>query len=312
MTNILVPAGIGDIYWVLVKLKAFCRREGILDKPAITVLSDYSTPGYLRSIPLVEMVPFVQVGELPTIPLDPVMPRPKYIQDIYEEFYVKCGRTAYPGLYGYDYFICYNGIINSGNWIETCDDLECDWYLDLIISEEQEQFKNECIRKYGKYAVFYWTFNGNYIGYQLKQFSLDKVIKSVQQIVDKLHLTPVFIGAYWDLQYNDILEKLMSEIPGAIVLVGQTSLDQAFGLIRGSEIVIGYHSGITNMAVMFKKKTILLWPSSLPGEHWWPASIPFAIAPPETRSVTYWPLFTGNLTVDKLVGKTMELYEEAV
>jgi hypothetical protein len=309
MIRILVPTGIGDVYWVMTKLQSFCKKYGIVEKPAITILTDSDTPGYLRTVPFLEMIPFIQIGELPTIALDPVKPRPEYIQKIYEELYTKNGRTVYPGLYGYDYFISYNGIINSGNWLESCDNLECNWDFDLLITEEQKQFKNECIEKYGKYAIFYWTFNGNYIDYQLKQFSLVKIIESVQQIVSKLKLTPVFIGAYWDLQYNDFLTSLIQQIPNAVNLVGQTSLDQAFGAIRGSELVMGYHSGITNMAVAFKKKTVLLWPSSLPNAHQWPVSIPLAVAPPETRNRTYCPLFTGDLTVDRMVKKATDLYE---
>jgi hypothetical protein len=310
MIRILVPTGIGDVYWVMTKLQSFCKKYHITEKPSITILTDSDNPGYLRTVPFLEMIPFIQIGELPTIALDPVKPRPEYIQKIYEELYTKNGRTVYPGLYGYDYFISYNGIINSGNWLESCDDLECNWNFDLIVSDEQQQFRNECKEKYGKYAVFYWTFNGNYIDYQLKQFSLDKIAEAIKQIVCKLKSTPVFIGAYWDLQYNDFLTSLILQIPNAVNLVGQTSLDQVFGVIQGSELVMGYHSGITNMAVVFKKKTVLLWPSSLPNAHQWPASIPLAVVPRETRNTTYKPQFTGDLTVEKLVTTTLNLYEE--
>jgi hypothetical protein len=307
LTRILVPTGIGDIYWILTKLEAFCRKNGISDKPALTVLCGGVGEDQLRSLPLIEMVPFVQVGNPATFPLDPVDPRPDHIQDIYREAFTEYGRTAYPGLYGYDYFLCYNGIINSGNWLDDRDDLECNWNFDLILSGEHKQFGQE----YRKYAVFYWTFNGNYIDYHLKQFPLDKLAEAIRHITIRIGLVPVFIGAYWDLQYNDLLTQLISMIPEAINLVGKTSLGQAFGLMQNSEIVVGYHSGITNMAVAFGKKTVLLWPSSLPNAHQWPASIPLSIAPPKTRGTTYRPLLTAGLTADRLVGKVAELYQEA-
>lgn len=311
-TRILVPTGIGDIYWILVKLEAFCRKNGISGRPAVTVLCNNSDEGQLRTLPLLEMVPFVQIGDPATFPLDPVDPRPGHIQDIYREAFTEFGRTAYSGLYGYDYFICYNGVINSGHWLDDCDDIECNWNFELILSGEQERFGQEYIKRHGKYAVFYWTFNGNYIKYHLSQFSLDKLAEAIRQITVRLGLVPVFVGAYWDLQYNDFLSQLISMVPGAINLAGKTSLGQAFGLMRSSEIVVGYHSGLTNMGITFGTKTVLLWPSSLPFGHRTPASVPLAIAPPKTRNTTYRPLFTGGLTVDRLVGKISELYQETI
>jgi hypothetical protein len=311
MTRILVPTGIGDIYWVLVKLQSFLKKRGIVDKPKITILGN-GDESCLRSLPLLEMIPFVSIGDPVSFPLDSIEPRPFSMEKIYRESFVEFGRTVYPGLHGYDYFICYNGVINSGHWLDDCDDLECNWHFDLTISKQQEQFRELCIKKYGKYAVFYWTFNGNYIDYQLAQFPLERIAEAICQICCKTNLTPVFIGAWWDLMYNDFLARLISLVPGAINLVGKTSLDKAFGVIKGSEMVLGYHSGITNMAVVLGKKTILLWPSALPFGHRFKASVPLAVAPPETRNNTYRPMFTDGLTADKLVKKAIELHRETI
>lgn len=308
MVRILVSAGIGDIYWVLVKLRAFCRSKGITGKPFISILADPASEGHLRSLPLLEMTPFVEVGKPAFVPLDPVKPRPEHIQEIYREAFNECGRTAYPGLYGHDYFICYNGVINSGHWLDDCDGLECEWDLG-IVTDGKEWVGSHLVEKHGKYMALYLTFNGNYIKYQLNQFPLDELAESIRRLSIRLDLIPVFIGAWWDLQYNDILSQLMSMVPGSINIIGRTSLDQALDVMDNSEMIIGYHSGLTNLGLARGNKTVLLWPSSLPFGHRMPASVPLAVAPSWTRNTTYRPVFTGGLTVDRLVGVTTELLE---
>lgn len=310
VTRIVVPGGIGDVYWVMIKMEAFCKREGIKGKPAIIALADNSSweSSRIRSIPLLEMIPFVMVGDPPTVSLDPVSPRPQCLQEIYREIGGSCGRTVYPGFMGYEYLICYNGVINSGNWLEKVDDLECNWYLPLSISEEQRQFQIECSEKYGKYAVFYFSIIGDFVSRNLHQFSLDKMAESIRNFTNSASLTPIFIGAWWDLRWPvpnspDYLQQLMSKIPGAVNIVGQTSLDQAFGVMRGAELVSGYHCGLTNMAIMFKKKTVLLWATDR-----FPKATPLAVAPPDTRMTTYIPLLTQDLTVDKFTGTMRDLY----
>jgi hypothetical protein len=308
--RIVVPGGIGDVYWVMVKIEAFCKKYKITEKPRIVVLSDNSVweSSQTRAIPFVERIPFVTMNDPSTTPLDPVDPRPECLQKIYEQISTNNGYTVFPGFMGYEYFLIYNGMINSGHYLEE-DELECNWYIPLVRSEDQEQFQNECIEKYGKYAVFYFSIIGDFVARNVAQFSIDKMAASIADFTKKSGLTPVFIGAWWDLRWPvpnspSYLSELMSKVPGAVNIVGQTSLDQAFGVMNGAELVAGYHCGLTNIAVMFKKKTVLLWATDR-----FPANTPLAVAPPETRMTTYIPLLTGGLTVDKFSGTMMDLYK---
>lgn len=300
--RIVVPGGIGDVYWVMVKLEAFCRREKIQEKPVVIILADdIWESSQLRSAPFLEMIPFVTTGNPQTTPMDPVRPRPKYLQNVY----TKCGtspdQTIWPGFMGYEYFICYNGVINSGHWLEA-DDLECNWYLPLTISKEQERFKTKCVKKYGDYVVFYFS---NFTEEMLTKFSVDKIIESIRHFINRSGLTPVFIGAEWDLGWK-YLTEIMGAIPGVVNLVGKTSLDQAFGVMRGAKLISGYHSGLTNLGIMFKKKTVLIWVGAS-----FPPATPLAVAPPETRNTTYRPLLAEGLTIDRYVGIMKELHEQA-
>lgn len=296
--RILIPPGIGDAYWVLVKLQAFLQREG-LGTPELTVICNSDKYGSeQRSVPFLKMFPFVTVGTPGNVGHthdDPVCNTS--LQEILVEAYSEAGRTIFPGLLGFDYFISYNGQLNTGHWLEEVDvDLACDWFPKMVVSQEQEQFEKECILRFGKYVVFYWPFFGSF-EWHTSEFSIDNITKAIQQFIAKTGLRPVFVGARAELEENDKLGVLMNEIPGAVNLVNTLSLGQAFGVLTGSQLVVGYHSGLTNMAVVFKKKTLLLWSSRLPD------SIAMACFPPETRNTTYHALFTKDLTVDTFVEK---------
>lgn len=300
--RIVVPGGIGDVYWVMVKMEAFCQRENVVEPPEIIILADEVwKSSQIRSAPFIDMIPFVTAGNPQTTPVDPVKPRPRCLQDIYDKCSSSNEQTVWPGFQGYEYFMCYNGVINSGHWLEE-DDLECNWYLPLKISEEQQQFQAECQDKYGPYAVFYFSLIGDFVTRNMTQFPIEDMAAGIRRFTEKSGLTPVFIGAWWDLRWPvpnspPYLSQLISKIPGAVNLVGQTTLDQAFGAMRGAELVGGYHCGLTNMAIMFGKKTVLLWAPER-----FPPATPLAVAPPETRNTTYIPLFTQGLTADKFAG----------
>ncbi len=305
IARILIPPGIGDIYWVLVKLEAFMLRQRITTTKLTIISNDVVWNAHLRSIPFLKMVPFVEIGTPECIPNDIAGRRTPADDAIYKEAYRQPGRTAFPGFKGYDYFMSYNGTINSGRWLEETDtDLECNWYLPLIVSAEQERFQKECVERFGNYVVFHWTLAGDYLNWVAKEFPINNIATAIQQFVKKYNVRAVFAGAHWDTKWNDMLPSIIRAVPDAVDMCGQTTIDQAFGLLKGSKMVVGYHDGLMNMSAMFKKKTLLLW-----CEDQFPYSVPMAVVPPETRGTTYRPLYTKTLTIDKFVGKMGELYE---
>ncbi|MHA1809361.1 MAG: hypothetical protein ACTSYH_03510 [Candidatus Heimdallarchaeaceae archaeon] len=305
--RIIVPGGIGDVYWVMTKVEALMKREGIKEKPSILVLDDgVWASGRIRSIPFLEMIPFVKVGNPQTISMFP-NGRTNELTEFYSSLSSDFNPIVYPNFMGYEYLMCCNGIINSGHWIEKDDDLECNWYFPLEISDEQNEFREDCKRKYGKYAIFYFSIVGEYLTRNMAQFHLLDVAESINRFVNKTGITPVFVGAWWDLKwpvknFTSHLALLISKVQGAVNLVGQTSLPQVFGAIRGSELVSGFHCGLTNMAIVFGKKTVLLWAPER-----FPPSTPLAVAPPDTRMTSYIPLFTNKLTVDVYQNTMMDL-----
>jgi hypothetical protein len=315
VTRIVVPGGIGDVYWCMVKMESFLRSKGITEKPQIVVLSETEMweSSRDRAIPFLKMIPFIQLGHPLSTPVNPVKPQPKCLRAIYDEISLRCGRSVIPDFQGFEYLMCFNGVINTGHWLEKDDPLECNWYFPLLISEEQKQFESLCRKKYGKYAVFYFSLYGDYIRLNVNQFSLEKMGEGIRRFTSECGLTPVFVGAHWDKKWPtphrwvDYLPQLLEMIPGAVDLVGETSLDQVFGVLRGAELISGYHCGLTNMGIVFKKPSVLLWATDR-----FPPNTSLAVAPPDTRMKTYIPLYTKNLTVDTYVGMMKSLIGKGV
>jgi len=304
--RLLLPAGVGDLYWTIVKFQAFCKRHGITDPYVSTITGPEQFKGaLLRSGEFLDMVPFIKIDEQAQTFINPL---PPWLRSIYLSMW-HGHRTSYHDFLGFDYLLVYNSAINSGKCLEKVDDLECNWYFPLNVSDEQTLFKDQCVEKYGKYAVYLWSFCGG--GYSedfhVKQFSIDKLTESIKRFTQQTKLTPVFVGGWYDMQWpNQYLNTMIPTIPDSVNLVGQTTLDQLFGVIKGAEIVIGCHCGPMVMSGVFHKKTVMMWAKSYP--HFDPMS-PWVVCPPDTRDTTYRPVFTNGLTVDSFVKKLTDLYE---
>ena len=130
VTTILVPPGIGDIYWVLVKLRGFCRAHGIAT-PEIWIDAPDDKK---RSAEFVERVPFVRFGSYHDAsgmsPAEAAQPmagwkrRKSRVNPVREEAYLCDGRHAFPDFEGFDWFLSFNGSINAGR---SLDEIEPGW-----------------------------------------------------------------------------------------------------------------------------------------------------------------------------------------
>lgn len=297
MTRILVPPGIGDIYWTMVKLPAFLKKHG-LSNPELTVVSyPDARGGHLRGIPYLELFDSITNGIPNTVPNDPAL------QTIWDEAYNGPGRSIIPDVMGYDYLMAYNGRVNSGGYIED-DDLECDWHPKMSDATERgiawdaEYFKTQ----FGLYAVMFWPFYGTYESH-LADFPLSEITKSLVEFFDWSGITPVFIGSAWDKDLNPRVAELIYALPQSIDLTGNISLVGTLGLLRSAKIVLGYHAGITNLAAAYGTKTLLLWDDR------YPASTSYAVVPPDVRESTYFALNTKGLKEHRYFGDLCSLYE---
>ena len=290
--SILLPPGIGDDYWVLVKLQAFLKREG-LGIPDIHVLcKENKFKAHLRSFPFIEMFPFVN-ATWNTVDF------PKKDRT-WRESYVKRGRTIFKDVLGCDYFISYNGALEAGNSLVDSDpDLKCNWDMPRFVSLEEENFRKTSVKKYGKYIVFYFVFVGTFKLWE-KQFPILEIIESIKKIVAHTGYIPVFVGGTWDSEDKKLTE-LVGAIPNAVNLIGKTSFPQVCGLLRGSEFITGHPSGLTMTASAMGKKTLMLW------NDWHRYGFHWNTSPPDTKGKTYFIENTKGLTSKRFIEAAVEL-----
>lgn len=296
--SILVPPGIGDSYWSIIKMEAFLKREK-LGLPDVHVVCprEKKYQGHRRSIPFIELFPFLNCsGKVLGGDRDP------NLRPLWQEAYAKQGRTIFTNVLDCDYFLSYNGHLRFGAEMEELDpDLKTDWLTPMFKSLEQENFRLDCLDKYGKYNLFYFVFHGTY-KYWTQQFPVQQVIECVNKITEQTGHVPIFTGAKWDAEER-ALNKVVECVPNAVDLRGKTTVDQVFGLIRGSELFVGYPSGLTIMGAVFGAKTLIIWNTYYNMDFAW------FCAPPTTRGENYFIEFTKGLTAEKLVETSVNILE---
>jgi 2-polyprenyl-3-methyl-5-hydroxy-6-metoxy-1,4-benzoquinol methylase len=295
-TTILVPPGIGDSYWSIIKLQAFLKREK-LGVPDVFVAcnTERKHQGHKRAFPFLEMFPFLNAtGESLSTESQ---------KDVWKEAYAQEGRTIFKDVLGCDYFISYNGHLRVGAQMEELDpDLATNWTPPMFVSLEQQRFQADCQQRFGKYIVFYFIFQGTYT-YWVKEFGIERLIDFIKQTVRQTGAKAVFAGARWDAEEN-VLNKLKREIPDCIDLVGKTNVAQLFGLLKGAELVVGYPSGLSIISTVLGAKTLILWNKFYNREFAWYA------CPPETRNKTYFIEDTEGLEVNPLVKMAADIVQK--
>lgn len=286
--SILVPPGIGDSYWSIVKLEAMMKEKGIA-LPDVSVVCPRSKKhnGHQRAFPFLEMFPFIHAS------WDVVDNQDAAHKAIWREAYSQEGRTLFENVLDNNYFLSYNGHLRVGKELADIDpQWECNWFPKMFVSLEQEHFQAYAEANWGKYIVFYFIFQGTYC-YWTQQFSIKNVIDSVKKICAETNCRPIFVGGKWDAE-DQPLSQVVRGVSGAIDLVGKTTLAQAFGLIKGAQMVVGYPSGLTIMSAVLKQKTLVIWNDYYNRDFFQNAM------PPAVRGKTYFAENTYQLTPDIL------------
>jgi len=301
--KILVPPGIGDSYWSIVKMKSFLKREG-LGLPDIFIGAGRNKNdkyhGHIRSVPFLRLFPFIHAT-------GGYVPMKKMIggQAIWKEAYAEQGRTVFKDIFGYDYLLSYNGHIRWGKRLEDIDpQYKCNWQPPMFVSLEQENYRKECLEKYGKYICFYLPFYGHYREW-LKEFNISKIITTINKMTTDGHVQPVLVGAPWDAD-NKKLTEAKKNIRGLIDLTGKTTVDQVFGCLKGSQLVFGFPSGLTIMSAVLNCKTLLAWNDyfeiGVKGNRFYQYS-----CPPDVWSKNYFAMNTKTMNVDNVVAAALSI-----
>jgi SAM-dependent methyltransferase len=260
--RILVPPGIGDIYWVFVKLRSFIKVNHIKEPPVIYIDAPDDRK---RSEDFVRSVPFVRFGgywdkeiEQRESELASQFKRRKVLAHICENrkiAYNENGQHVFPGLESFDWFISYNGSMDAGESLAEADpEYEVDWDIPIFIS------KGDDIKRDWGYIVASFFDAGMYRKW-IAELPPEKIYEMLAHIVDTTKKRVVLTGAEWDCKAL-VNVKLLSLDKGhgrLIDMIGQTTLGQYMGLLKNADGCIGFPAGNTILGPALGTKTGIIW-----------------------------------------------------
>jgi SAM-dependent methyltransferase len=260
--RILVPAGIGDAFWVMTKLQGFLRERGITDPPDILV---QDAGGPKRTAPFIRTVPFVHAAGYEVL---------RTHHPIWQQAYMQDAATVYERPFpSIDWFLAYNGVMRHGRSLADVDPQWApDWHPRLHVSKEAIAFHDAC-RAEGPYILAYFTDAGMYRKW-LDAFPPEQIRDALRLLEARLGMRVLFMGAEWDRGMSG--EALAQTEAGWVDLVGETTYDQMVGAILGASLVVGYPAGNTILASVFRVPSVLLWHRYFVPEFWTNACAPDA------------------------------------
>lgn len=300
--KLILPPGIGDSYWVLVKLQSFLR-ENNLGLPDVYVVgrADNQYGTHARSFSFLEMFPFINCT-WEYIDYDYAVKeigRPVVSQQLWIEANEQAGRSIFPGLFGSDYFFCYNGCINNSVTLEAANpEYSCNWYPPMFTSLHQDRYMRESIAKYGNYILLSFAFRGTFLSWA-EQFPVEAIIQYAKLLAERTNFKIILTGGLWDAV--DVGLNHIADNTDCVNLMGKTTVEELFGLIRGSKCVVGYPSGLIMMAPVLGGKSLSLW------NDYYPEATSWNVVPPDSRNVRWFVEKTAGLSVKRLVSKTVEV-----
>jgi ADP-heptose:LPS heptosyltransferase len=122
---------------------------------------------------------------------------------------------------------------------------------------DQRDFGKHFKEENGDYIVSFFSELGMFSEW-IKSIPIDEIYSMLKEIYTSTKSKIVLTGCEWDLDFNKKLLALdKSNI--FIDMVGKTTNDQFFGLIKESKGFIGWCGGNTVMSVVLKIPTIIFW-----------------------------------------------------
>jgi 2-polyprenyl-3-methyl-5-hydroxy-6-metoxy-1,4-benzoquinol methylase len=262
--SILLPPGIGDSYWSVVKLPGMIEELGLgmVDLVVSDPDNKQRSLEWIRKLPWANAKGYVEH---------------KVTAPAFNEAYMQNGRYLFEDVEGCDYFLAFNGVMRFGADLDQVEEgWGSEWFPRMFHSSAEKKAEREYRERFGRFVIAYFVEHGMYRQWldRMNPLTIANLLKRIKGEGYEV----VFMGAEWDKKC--LHSQLAMEI-GGVDLAGETSLDQMFGLIRASSGVIGWPAGNTIMATVLRKQTLLWW-SGYFDKRFWSFS-----CPPESRGDWY-------------------------
>ncbi|SDF83578.1 class I SAM-dependent methyltransferase [Thalassobaculum litoreum] len=248
-TTVILPPGIGDCYWSLVKLQGLMAARGwgaVVDVWVEEARDRNRAADFVRLAPFVSYQGTVsQTGSRPA----------------FHEAYRTDGRAVIPNVCGRDYLVAFNGALGAGRSLSDVEpDAKADWRYPMFRSLAQVEAEREYRERFGEYVVAFFVDGGFYHKWTA-HFGRDEIRKLFETL--SADRTVVVMGAGWDQG------GISSRAGGPVVdLSGKTNIDQMLGLLRGASGIVGFPAGNTIVGAALGTPTVMLYHNHFDRRFW--------------------------------------------
>ncbi len=287
--SILLPGGIGDAYWSMVKAKSFLELLGCdWGDFWITEFGD----GRQRGKGLIEKIPFAKFAGYKLCTLS-------YTEHV--EACIKGTRSLFRDVNGCDYYLAVNGELERGKlWSEILPHLETNWDISLFESLAERQYARSIHESFGDFILGFFPDHGMYKTDWLVELSPDQIFRALKRIHKRTGKRILLLGADWDK--DSLHAEFAAQSKGFIIdWAGKTTLPQMIGLVRRSTGVIGFPAGNTMMGPILGIPTLLIWHKYFRKEFWQ------NVCPPDSRNNWYKAVDTAEMNHIKLAKTFLDM-----
>ena len=250
-TIIGMPPGIGDLHWIMTKLESFKEKNNI-EKIKVVMNLDWMTQMNYHhySLDYLKLIPFIDSAESKAgaMPFE----------------YALAGGSGTPlfkNVGGCDYLIELNSKLEAGIKLkDILPEYDTNFDYPIIKHPGPDEWAEHIKQSIGGKLVILFTAStaGNDI-WAHKLWSPNDWMELAKKIYKETKCRLVLVGGKWDKDYAQRLcqfdhDKIILDI------VGQSSVNQLFALLRIADVVIAYQCGVMMMSVHFRTPTAAFWP----------------------------------------------------
>lgn len=245
-----MPPGIGDLHWIMTKLESFKAKNNI-QKLKVVMNLDWMTQNnrHTYSIDYLQLIPFVDLAE----PAAELLP--------FE--YALAGGSGVPlfkNRGGCDYLIEFNSRLEAGIKLkDILPEYDINFAYSVVQHPGPDRWAEHIKRDVGgKLVVIFAASNAGNDIWAHKLWTPQDWMELAKKIHNKTKCRLVLVGGDWDKSYAERVcqfdyDKIIYNI------IGQSSINQLFALLRKANVVVAYQCGVMMMAVHFRTPAAAFW-----------------------------------------------------
>jgi len=241
--RLFLPPGIGDIHWVVMKLRSFTVRHLGGQRPDVWLMEAGDRN---RAADYVDRVGLCRYRGTYN---------PPWGGHLHMEMLYHSGIAREQD--GFNWVLCANPHLErDGDFATWMPDCEIDW--DYGVEERVgDAALSEQVVAQGPYVLASFFDGALYGEHYLPHFNVDRIAAMLRRVGERCRV--LLTGASWDVPF---LQTIANVSGASCELVGKTSCAQLLSLLRRCSGYVGHPAGNGIMAVHFRRPTVLLWSSA--------------------------------------------------